>query len=100
MTIINFSPYDYILRHFNFRMTKHAPLYLSFNNDDYDGKNDNDNNNQLTTNTHSESGAFSQVYMAKSRQDPDDIVAIKCIDKRALRGKEDSLENEIRVLRK
>jgi calcium/calmodulin-dependent protein kinase I len=28
------------------------------------------------------------------------MVAIKCIDKRALKGKEDSLENEIKVLRK
>jgi calcium/calmodulin-dependent protein kinase I len=27
-------------------------------------------------------------------------VAIKCIDKKALRGKEESLENEIKVLRK
>jgi hypothetical protein len=38
--------------------------------------------------------------MAQNRTDPDDIVAIKCIDKKALRGKEDSLENEIRVLRR
>lgn len=47
-----------------------------------------------------DSGAFSQVYMAQNRLDPEDIVAIKCIDKKALRGKEDSLENEIKVLRK
>lgn len=40
------------------------------------------------------------VHMAQSRSDPEDIVAIKCIDKKALRGKEDSLENEIRVLRR
>ena len=45
-------------------------------------------------------GAFSVVHMAQSRSEPDDIVAIKCIDKKALRGKEDSLENEIRVLRR
>lgn len=38
--------------------------------------------------------------MAQSVHDPADIVAIKCIDKKALKGKEDSLENEIRVLRK
>lgn len=38
--------------------------------------------------------------MAENRLDPKDIVAIKCIDKKALRGKEDSLENEIKVLRK
>lgn len=38
--------------------------------------------------------------MAQNRFDPEDIVAIKCIDKKALRGKEDSLENEIKVLRK
>lgn len=46
------------------------------------------------------SGAFSQVYMAQNKLDAEDIVAIKCIDKKALRGKEDSLENEIKVLRK
>lgn len=45
-------------------------------------------------------GAFSRVHMAKSLEDPEDIVAIKCIDKEALRGKEDSLVNEIRVLRR
>lgn len=38
--------------------------------------------------------------MAQSRSEADDIVAIKCIDKKALQGKEDSLENEIRVLRR
>lgn len=38
--------------------------------------------------------------MAQSWIDEDDFVAIKCIDKKALKGKEDSLENEIRVLRK
>jgi len=38
--------------------------------------------------------------MAQSLSDPEDIVAIKCIDKKALRGKEDSLENEIKVLRR
>ncbi|XP_013791008.1 calcium/calmodulin-dependent protein kinase type 1-like, partial [Limulus polyphemus] len=46
------------------------------------------------------SGAFSQVVLAESRDVPDKLVAIKCIDKKALRGKEDSLENEIKVLRK
>ncbi|KAG9510623.1 Calcium/calmodulin-dependent protein kinase type 1 [Fragariocoptes setiger] len=45
-------------------------------------------------------GAFSEVYLAENRQDSRDLVAIKCIDKKALRGKEDSLENEIKVLRK
>lgn len=38
--------------------------------------------------------------MAHNVGDPEDIVAIKCIDKKALRGKEDSLENEIKVLRR
>lgn len=52
------------------------------------------------TNNYNNSGAFSQVYMAQNRSDPEDIVAIKCIDKKALKGKEDSLENEIRVLRR
>ena len=46
------------------------------------------------------SGAFSQVLLAESREKPGHMVAVKCIDKKALKGKEDSLENEINVLRK
>ncbi|KAH9526875.1 calcium/calmodulin-dependent protein kinase I isoform X1 [Dermatophagoides farinae] len=45
-------------------------------------------------------GAFSQVYLAQNHHDPCQMVAIKCIDKKALKGKEDSLDNEIKVLRK
>ena len=45
-------------------------------------------------------GAFSQVVLGESRDNPGDLCAIKCIDKKALRGKEDSLDNEIKVLRK
>ncbi|XP_076313466.1 calcium/calmodulin-dependent protein kinase type 1-like [Tachypleus tridentatus] len=45
-------------------------------------------------------GAFSQVVLAESRDEPEKLVAIKCIDKKALKGKEDSLENEIKVLRR
>nr|XP_027199848.1 calcium/calmodulin-dependent protein kinase type 1-like [Dermatophagoides pteronyssinus] len=45
-------------------------------------------------------GAFSQVYLAQNHNDPLQMVAIKCIDKKALKGKEDSLDNEIKVLRK
>ena len=46
------------------------------------------------------SGAFSQVRLAESRDRPGTLHAIKVIDKKALKGKEDSLENEIRVLRR
>jgi len=46
------------------------------------------------------SGAFSQVRLAESRERPGTLFAIKVIDKKALKGKEDSLENEIRVLRR
>lgn len=45
-------------------------------------------------------GAFSKVYLAQRRNEPNNLVAIKCIDKKALKGKEESLENEIKVLRK
>lgn len=45
-------------------------------------------------------GAFSRVFLAECLPKPGSMVAIKCIDKKALRGKEESLENEIRVLRK
>ncbi|EEC03223.1 phosphorylase kinase gamma subunit, putative [Ixodes scapularis] len=41
-------------------------------------------------------GAFSQVVLAESRDTPGVMHAIKCIDKKALKGKEDSLENEIK----
>ncbi len=44
-------------------------------------------------------GAFSQVVLAENKQTTE-LFAIKCIDKKALKGKEDSLENEIKVLRK
>ena len=45
-------------------------------------------------------GAFSKVFSAECRFEPGTMVAIKCIDKKALKGKEESLENEIKVLRK
>jgi len=45
-------------------------------------------------------GAFSQVLLAESKVNSGELVAVKCIDKKALKGKEDSLENEIKVLRK
>eukprot|EP00095_Tigriopus_kingsejongensis_P004505 maker-scaffold427_size174323-snap-gene-0.38 protein:Tk04505 transcript:maker-scaffold427_size174323-snap-gene-0.38-mRNA-1 annotation:"hypothetical protein DAPPUDRAFT_327956" len=45
-------------------------------------------------------GAFSQVRLAESKDNPGTLHAIKVIDKKALKGKEDSLENEIRVLRR
>eukprot|EP00096_Caligus_rogercresseyi_P006329 TRINITY_DN2268_c0_g1_i2.p1 TRINITY_DN2268_c0_g1~~TRINITY_DN2268_c0_g1_i2.p1 ORF type:complete len:365 (-),score=68.03 TRINITY_DN2268_c0_g1_i2:1070-2164(-) len=45
-------------------------------------------------------GAFSQVRLAELREEPSKLFAIKIIDKKALKGKEDSLENEIRVLRR
>ena len=44
-------------------------------------------------------GAFSQVRLAECREDGQ-MFAIKIIDKKALKGKEDSLENEIRVLKR
>lgn len=45
-------------------------------------------------------GAFSQVVLAESKEESGRMHAIKCIDKKALKGKEDSLENEIKVLRR
>ncbi|GIX93519.1 hypothetical protein CEXT_478461 [Caerostris extrusa] len=47
-----------------------------------------------------ERGAFSQVVLAESKDEGSKMYAIKCIDKKALKGKEDSLENEIKVLRR
>lgn len=45
-------------------------------------------------------GAFSEVRLADSREHPGQMFAVKIIDKKALKGKEDSLENEIKVLRR
>jgi calcium/calmodulin-dependent protein kinase I len=45
-------------------------------------------------------GAFSKVFLAENKFDLGSFVAIKCIDKKALKGKEESLENEIKVLKK
>ncbi|XP_046142830.1 calcium/calmodulin-dependent protein kinase type 1 isoform X5 [Osmia bicornis bicornis] len=45
-------------------------------------------------------GAFSEVRLADSKEKPGQMFAVKIIDKKALKGKEDSLENEIRVLRR
>ncbi|CAL7939082.1 unnamed protein product [Xylocopa violacea] len=45
-------------------------------------------------------GAFSEVRQAESKERPGEMFAVKIIDKKALKGKEDSLENEIRVLRR
>uniref|UniRef100_A0A665W3H2 Calcium/calmodulin-dependent protein kinase type 1D-like n=1 Tax=Echeneis naucrates TaxID=173247 RepID=A0A665W3H2_ECHNA len=47
----------------------------------------------------SNSGAFSEVVMAREKA-TGKMVAIKCIPKKALKGKETSIENEIAVLRK
>ncbi|XP_050313945.1 calcium/calmodulin-dependent protein kinase type 1-like [Anthonomus grandis grandis] len=45
-------------------------------------------------------GAFSTVRIAESKTHPGEMVAVKIIDKKALKDKEDSLENEIKVLRR
>ncbi|KAJ8982808.1 hypothetical protein NQ317_010429 [Molorchus minor] len=44
-------------------------------------------------------GAFSVVRLAESKDRQGMLHAVKIIDKKALKGKEDSLENEIKVLR-
>lgn len=41
-----------------------------------------------------------QVFLAESKCEAGQMYAVKCIDKKALKGKEESLENEIKVLRK
>lgn len=45
-------------------------------------------------------GAFSEVKLAERKDRPGEMYAVKMIDKKALKGKEDSLENEIKVLRR
>jgi len=46
------------------------------------------------------SGAFSEVLLAEERAQAGSFVAIKCINKKSIKGKEESLENEIDVLRR
>lgn len=45
-------------------------------------------------------GAFSEVRLAESKEYPGQVYAVKIIDRKALKGKDDSLENEIKVLRR
>lgn len=45
-------------------------------------------------------GAFSEVLLAEDKLEKGTFVAVKCIDKRGIRGKEESLENEIKVLKR
>uniref|UniRef100_A0A1B6C8G6 Protein kinase domain-containing protein n=1 Tax=Clastoptera arizonana TaxID=38151 RepID=A0A1B6C8G6_9HEMI len=45
-------------------------------------------------------GAFSDVRLAESKDNVGQMFAVKIIDKKALKGKEDSLENEIKVLKR
>uniref|UniRef100_A0A4W5RZG7 Calcium/calmodulin-dependent protein kinase 1Da n=1 Tax=Hucho hucho TaxID=62062 RepID=A0A4W5RZG7_9TELE len=54
-------------------------------------------NNQIFS--FSPSGAFSEVVLAQERS-TGKMFAVKCIPKKALKGKESSIENEINVLRK
>ncbi|KAH3816821.1 hypothetical protein DPMN_118344 [Dreissena polymorpha] len=45
-------------------------------------------------------GAFSEVLLAESKTEPGKFVAVKCIDRMGIVGKEESLSNEIEVLRR
>ncbi|KAL5013464.1 hypothetical protein ScPMuIL_007734 [Solemya velum] len=45
-------------------------------------------------------GAFSEVKLAEDKFEKKKYVAVKCIDRKGLIGKEESLENEIQVLRR
>jgi calcium/calmodulin-dependent protein kinase I len=46
------------------------------------------------------SGAFSEVKLAEDKLESGTFRAIKCINKKHLKGKEESLRNEIAVLNK
>ncbi|KAK2142313.1 hypothetical protein LSH36_971g00059 [Paralvinella palmiformis] len=45
-------------------------------------------------------GAFSEVLLAEDKMEKGKYVAVKCIDRKGIRGKEESLQNEIDVLRR
>lgn len=45
-------------------------------------------------------GAFSEVILAESKRCAGEFYAVKCINKRSIKGKEETLENEIDVLRR
>ncbi|KAF7246595.1 Calcium/calmodulin-dependent protein kinase type 1D [Varanus komodoensis] len=53
----------------------------------------------MTGSYRDDSGAFSEVVLAENRT-TGKLFAVKCIPKKALKGKESSIENEIAVLRK
>ena len=40
------------------------------------------------------------MFLAECKNENGKQVAVKCIEKKALKGKEEALENEIRVLRR
>jgi len=45
-------------------------------------------------------GAFSKVVLAEDKSNKGTYVAVKVIDRKALHGKEESLQNEISVLQR
>ena len=40
------------------------------------------------------------MILAESKRSPGDFYAVKCINKKSIKGKEETLENEIDVLRR
>lgn len=55
--------------------------------------------NRFSSSLFLHSGAFSEVVLAEEKA-TGKLFAVKCIPKKALKGKESSIENEIAVLRK
>ncbi len=45
-------------------------------------------------------GAFSEVVLVEDKTQRGKYAAVKCIDKKQIKGKEESLENEIQVLKR
>ena len=45
-------------------------------------------------------GAFPEVVLVEDKTQRGKYAAVKCIDKKQIKGKEESLENEIQVLKR
>lgn len=75
------------------------PLFGKKNDMDKKGK-DNDIRKKYDLKETIGTGAFSEVLLAEDKADRGKFFAVKCIDRMGLVGKEESLDNEIQVLRR
>uniref|UniRef100_A0A0B6YCF0 Protein kinase domain-containing protein n=1 Tax=Arion vulgaris TaxID=1028688 RepID=A0A0B6YCF0_9EUPU len=76
------------------------PLFGKKNNDADKKMKENDIRRKYEFKDTLGTGAFSEVVLAENKLERGKFNAVKCINRRGLRGKEEALENEISVLRR